>query len=278
MHAALGLTSGEEVKQDANKESKKESGQEKPQETKHEKPIKKDGPSLYDSLLSAESELEKQVEADVVEKTSAFNKSVEDELEETTKRPLELDITDDFSETSDDYSSVDSDADIGVFDENLAESLVANLHEPVIEEETKSNGIAFSKNAFDIENTEDEWARIVVKLDLVGTLEQIAYSSQFDWLSDSKVSLKVNPKLDLICSDSAKAGVEEAIIHHFGKTLSFEWSFAEADRETPAMIFERLTQEKRQKACETLKAHPFSQQLQNEFNAELQQQSVTFID
>ncbi len=205
----------------------------------------------------------------------SFNKSIEDELEETTKKPQSLQAPETEGQEADD--EIESDF-AGSLMNNLLNS---NSDTPLPEILAPQNEIQKMEKLevplYDIASTDDEWANLVVKLGLVGTLEQIVYASLLDWIAEDKASLKVNPRMDLICTDSAKAGIEEALIKHFERRIHFEWSFEEGDRETPAMIFERLAKDKHRKACETLIAHPFSQELIENFDAQLKTDSVEYL-
>lgn len=216
-----------------------------------------------------------RIKKDVSEKVEvvpSFNKSIEDELEETTKQPI--DIVEDSSFVEDTLEELTEEKPEDI---NLATSLVAGLQasSPAQEEIEQVSG---SKSVIEPAETDDEWANLVVQLDLTGTLEQITHSSLLNWQGQDKIAFSVNPKLDLICTDSAKAGIEEAVIKHFDRRISFEWSFEEPDRETPAMIFERLAKEKHEKACKNLEKHPFSQELAKIFNAQLMRESVGYLN
>nr|WP_255473440.1 DNA polymerase III subunit gamma/tau C-terminal domain-containing protein [Kangiella sp. HZ709] len=209
-----------------------------------------------------------------LEPPKAFSKSIEDELEETSKKPLS--IPDGLQET------VEVDTITNGFHQFKPElsDTTSNEHEIILQtsEQASVELKQTRKENYLLAKVSDEWAKVVLKLGLVGTLEQIVHSSLFDWISDNQANIQVDPKLDLICTDSAKAGIEEALVVFYDKTLSITWSFSEAKRETPAVIFERLMQEKHAKACETLLKHPFSKEIIQHFDAQLIKPSVRYLE
>lgn len=123
-----------------------------------------------------------------------------------------------------------------------------------------------------------EWTLLVKALGLSGSLLQIAQSSTMSRLDSDKLSLVVSPSQDMICTDSAKAGIEKALLQHFDKSVSFIWSFAEPESETPAQYWRRKAQEKHQEACKIVAKTPFAQQLFEKFGAELDFGSVEYIE
>ncbi len=231
---------------------------------------------------TASSAIESLHDTQPLEAPKAFSKSIEDELEETSKQPLSIpDGVDEVEELEKRAENEPLDNRFNQLKQELSET-VALEREIIVQSEEQAavpaNLNQTSKESYLLEKVSDDWARVVLKLGLVGTLEQIAHSSLFDWQSDNQASIQVDPKLDLICTDSAKAGIEEALIGFYDKTISIDWSFSEAKRETPAMIFERLLKEKHAKACETLVRHPFSQELIKHFDAQLIKPSVSYLE
>ncbi|NVK21391.1 MAG: DNA polymerase III subunit gamma/tau [Kangiellaceae bacterium] len=126
-----------------------------------------------------------------------------------------------------------------------------------------------------------QWADLVKTLDLTGTYHQILQSSTVQWSSGQQgqgdLVMKVSPDQDIICTDTAKKEIEQALEKHFERNITIEWSFAEPEMETPAMIWQRKAKERHRQACNDLIAHPFAKQLQSKFAAQLDEASIKYL-
>ncbi len=123
-----------------------------------------------------------------------------------------------------------------------------------------------------------QWAQHVKNMDLTGSYQQIAQCSTCQWQSDDKIQLTVEPAQDILCTDTAKQAIEEALTEYFKKAILVDWQFAEAQVATPAMIWQRAAKAKHRKACETISKHPFAQQLAQKFGAKLDKSSIQYMD
>lgn len=123
-----------------------------------------------------------------------------------------------------------------------------------------------------------EWANLVKKLELDGTYHQIAQSSCAIWSSDQSVVLELSPDQEILLTDSAKSSVKNALESFLGKSITVEWQLKQPRIETPAQIWQHQAKLRLQKACEDLNQHPFSQQLQQQFGAKIDRESVTYLD
>lgn len=122
------------------------------------------------------------------------------------------------------------------------------------------------------------WAQDVKAMDLTGSYQQIAQSSTFQWLSDDKIQLTVEPGQDILCTDTAKKAIESALCEFFNKSLSIDWQFAVPSEATPVIIWQRAAKAKHRKACMTITGHPFAQQLAQKFGARLDTNSIQYLD
>lgn len=123
-----------------------------------------------------------------------------------------------------------------------------------------------------------QWAQQVKNMDLTGSYQQIAQCSTAQWLSDDKIQLTVEPAQDILCTDTAKQAIEESLAEYFDKKLQVDWQFGEAQVATPAMIWQRAAKAKHRKACETITQHPFAQQIAQKFGAQLDKNSIQYLD
>ena len=123
-----------------------------------------------------------------------------------------------------------------------------------------------------------QWAELVKALDLTGTYHQILQSSTVLWDSDHELTIKVSPDQNFICTESAKKEIALEIEQHFARKIRLQWSFAEPEMETPAMIWEREAKERHRKACNMLNQHPFAMQLQQAFLAQLDEKSIQYLE
>ncbi len=123
-----------------------------------------------------------------------------------------------------------------------------------------------------------EWANLVQKLELDGTYHQIAQSSCAIWSSDQNLVLELSPDQEILLTDSAKSSVKSALDSFLGKSITIDWQLKEPSIDTPAQIWQHQAKLRLQKACEDLNQHPFSQQLQQQFGAKIDRESVTYLD
>ncbi|AUD78621.1 DNA polymerase III subunit gamma/tau [Kangiella profundi] len=123
-----------------------------------------------------------------------------------------------------------------------------------------------------------QWAQHVKNMDLTGSYQQIAQCSTVHWASGDKIQLTVEPAQDILCTDTAKQAIEEALTEYFKKTIVVDWQFGDAQVATPAMIWQREAKAKHRKACKTISTHPFAQQLAQKFGAKLDKSSIQYLD
>lgn len=167
------------------------------------------------------------------------------------------------------------------------ESEVQQQLEPVEAAKTYS-GTHLEQNGLDENDFEEndppateearQWAQHVKNMDLTGSYQQIAQCSTVQWLSDDKIQLTVEPAQDILCTDTAKQAIEESLADYFDKKLQVDWQFGEAQVATPAMIWQRAAKAKHRKACETITQHPFAQQIAQKFGAQLDKNSIQYLD
>ncbi len=268
------------------------------------KKVKKTEEKQYDPLASLHaalgiSSVEKQSSSQATSSSNAnsgnksrglalSNKAVEDELEETTKNPLDLAAIKDIELPEQAAFDQENFYDESLDEQSLAEHIYSQTQTSDLAQQTvntasnSANESSVSSTddmlAKDLADVTDEWTQLVIKLGLPGSYHQIAQSSLMDWQQEDLMALRVAPNQDILCTDSAKAGIEKAIIEFFDRRIRFQWSFAEPDRETPAMIFARKAEEKQQNACDLLTRHPFSQRLAQNFAAKLDPETIKYLD
>ncbi len=227
------------------------------------------------------------------EGTKAFSPTVEAELEETRKdipqveeASVEKESLSEEVEANFDSEHADADA---IYASLMGQDDTSSPETDLSDEETTSVIVTQQETESpEVTNKDvtsqfaavddDEWTNLTQRLGLDGTAYQITLSSLMDWQGENKIQFRVKPTLDMICTDSAKATVEAAVIKYLDKTIKFDWKFAEPDRETPSMVFERLAKEKHQRACKNLREHSFSQEIKKIFAAELIPESVSYLD
>ncbi|GAA0197329.1 hypothetical protein GCM10009123_00580 [Kangiella japonica] len=130
----------------------------------------------------------------------------------------------------------------------------------------------------DVSEEAMEWANLVKKLELDGTYHQIAQSSSAIWSSDQTLTLELAPEQEILLTDSAKKSVRSSLSTYLGKEVTIDWQLKQPSMETPAEIWQHQAKLRLQKACEDLNQHPFSQELQKQFGAKLDRQSVVYLN
>ncbi len=226
-----------------------------------------------DPVASLHAALGLQTDDRQPSKSVSFSKLIEDELEETTSQPKQIPI-----ENEPVSNFIDTDEDL-LNEQLIADNILVSQSDTITaENEYLEEKQEIESAVVELSADEDEWAHLIIALSLPGTFHQIAQSSLMNWLDNDRMAIRVSPSQDVICTDSAKAGIEKAIIEHFDRGIKFDWSFEEPTRETPAMIFQRKAKEKHQKACDLLEQHPFSKRLMQQFSAQLIRESVEYLD
>ncbi|RDX37501.1 DNA polymerase III subunit gamma/tau [Kangiella sp. HD9-110m-PIT-SAG07] len=123
-----------------------------------------------------------------------------------------------------------------------------------------------------------EWANLVKKLELDGTYHQIAQSSCAVWSSEQGLTLELSPEQEILLTAGAKANVQSSLSSFLDKEITIDWQLKQPSMETPAEIWQHQAKLRLQKACEDLNQHPFSQQLQQQFGAKIDRQSVVYLN
>lgn len=154
---------------------------------------------------------------------------------------------------------------------NESETIVESTPDAAHESEAELIGeLDASQEAID-------WANVVEALELDGTYHQIAQSSCAVWSDETHLALELPTEQEFLLTETAKSSIEESLEKHFDKTIAVEWRMQEPSLETPAMIWQHLAALKLQTACQDLDKHPFSQQLQQQFGARIDRDSVTYL-
>ncbi len=123
-----------------------------------------------------------------------------------------------------------------------------------------------------------DWANMVKRLELEGTYHQIAQSSCAIWDSEQQLTLEIAPEQEILLTDGAKANIKQSLESGLGKSVTINWQLKAPTIITPVEIWQHQAKLRLQKACEDLNQHPFSQQLQQQFGAKIDRQSVTYLD
>lgn len=239
----------------------------------------------YDKVVEAELEESQEPDQDTLEPVAAFDETLDEQISEFSDEPLlEVDANSPKSDTPIDskpFSVLESLEKAEVdFEKNYKQSRAEKTknHQSYDKpSEAVESGFLVNKIPLD-DSDASEWTLLVKALGLSGSLLQIAQSSTMSRLDNDKLSLVVSPSQDMICTDSAKAGIEKALLQHFDKMLKFDWSFAEPESETPAQYWKRKAEEKHLEACKIVEQTPFAQQLFEKFGAELDFNSVEYIE
>lgn len=241
---------------------------------------------VYDRVIEAELEESQDFESEsLLEDNITFDDDFDSQEQELFVEPAS-DFASSFAEASIDESKKSPDEKTFSVSESLEKAeadFEKNYQKPtlekVAEKDTQTVDSGFLVNNIPLDDADaDEWTLLVKELGLQGSLLQIAQSSTMARLDDDKLSLVVSPSQDMLCTDSAKAGIEKALLQYFDKRLSFVWSFAEPEMETPAQYWRRKAEQKHQEACKIVAQAPFCQQLVEKFKAELDFSSVEYIE
>ena len=258
MHSALGLSFGEAEKAESNEIGSKEirSAEQPPEEALSDKTISNQVAPNKSALENASKD----------EEAKDFNRG---DRQDTSEEAYDSDI-ERLMKSKSEYDATAQSDDVQ-HNETTNDHATASVTEESDEEFESIPELDAPKESM-------EWADLVKKLELDGTYHQIAQSSCAIWQSDQELTLELAPDQEVLLTDGAKLNVKNALESYLGKDLKVNWELKEPSVITPSQIWQHQAKLKLQKACNDLNQHPFSKQLQQQFGAKIDRQSVTYLN
>jgi DNA polymerase-3 subunit gamma/tau len=124
----------------------------------------------------------------------------------------------------------------------------------------------------------ESWLTLFPALELRGVVQSIAANCVLLECNGRQLSFVLDQDKASLYDDGHRRRIEEALAGYFGEQLQVSIAVQPlpADRESPARRQERLRREAREAAIQRLQNDPVVQQLQKEFDASLDLESVTY--
>jgi DNA polymerase-3 subunit gamma/tau len=123
-----------------------------------------------------------------------------------------------------------------------------------------------------------DWQQLFENLAIKGLLSSTVANCVLVGRQDNQLFFALDESKGSLFDESHSQRLGDLISDYFGQAVKVRMDLTPlpVDAETPAMHQERIIQEKRAAALHTLQNDPVVQQLERDFNAQLQEESVTF--
>lgn len=118
--------------------------------------------------------------------------------------------------------------------------------------------------------SDNSWAQIIEEIGVKAIARELAVHSVLDERKEHVCSLVLDPAYSQLASDSAVQRLEQALRNYYKDAqLKLEIRVEQPATETPAQLRERMQQERKQDAIESMEKDAVVQDIQQIFNAEL---------
>jgi DNA polymerase-3 subunit gamma/tau len=126
----------------------------------------------------------------------------------------------------------------------------------------------------------DHWQQLFESLAIKGLLSSTVANCVLVGRQGNQLFFALDEQKASLFDDSHSQRLAGLLSDYFGQPVKVNMDLARLpeDAETPAMYRERILREKQAAALQTLKDDPVVQQLERDFGAQLQENSVTFAD
>lgn len=121
---------------------------------------------------------------------------------------------------------------------------------------------------------EDDWRQLARQLPLSGFAQELAMNLALQSREDGKWSFNLDPQHEHLVNDERREAVSRAITEQLGRPVSITIQLSEPDVETPVQSIEREKSDRQQRAEQAIKSDPDVQDLIDQFDATLVEDSI----
>ncbi|MGM0430168.1 MAG: DNA polymerase III subunit gamma/tau [Pseudomonadota bacterium] len=175
--------------------------------------------------------------------------------------------------------------------DNSNESLVTpavseeRLTAPDPEPETRQEPVAESATARNYQFPElndeireaaeiDKWSAMIAGMDISGLARQVLLNSELKKVGDDDWLILVAEEQKSLLNDSTSQAVRESLTGLLGPTARVQFDIGVPGQPTPLMVQQHIDQYRHQRACEILQADTGVQELQQRFQAQVDESSI----
>jgi len=126
--------------------------------------------------------------------------------------------------------------------------------------------------------SDPDWSELVSGLGLSGAVRLLASNCAFLRREANTVYLGLDPRSDSLLTKQRKDALASRLSEHFGESLNVDIALGAETRETPVQQESRMTDERMEKARQTLEADPNVQAMKNMFGAEIKTETIELIN
>ncbi len=120
----------------------------------------------------------------------------------------------------------------------------------------------------------NEWGELVEQTSLVGMAKELAMNCAADRMSDERIDLCLDPKLQHLYSDTRFEEIQNAIKSAVNEQISVQLDVDNSNRETPAECLTRLGYEHEDQVRDAMHNDPGVQSIMTEFKATIKENSI----
>ncbi|MGM0904944.1 MAG: DNA polymerase III subunit gamma/tau [Pseudomonadota bacterium] len=156
---------------------------------------------------------------------------------------------------------------------------------PGPEPETRQEPVAESAPARDYQFPElnddireaaeiDKWSAMIAGMDISGLARQVLLNSELKKVGDDDWLILVAEEQKSLLNDSTSQAVRESLTELLGPTARVQFDIGVPGQPTPLMVQQHIDQYRHQRACEILQADTGVQELQQRFQAQVDESSI----
>ncbi len=122
--------------------------------------------------------------------------------------------------------------------------------------------------------SEDDWRRLARGLPLSGFAQELAMNLALQSREDGKWTFELSPQHEHLINDNRKAAVRDALAEQLGRPVDIRIHLSQPGAETPVQSIAREQSDKQKQAEQSMKTDPDVQDLIDQFDATLVEDSI----
>ncbi len=120
----------------------------------------------------------------------------------------------------------------------------------------------------------DKWSAMIAGMDISGLARQVLLNSELQKLGDDDWLILVAEEQKSLLNESTSQAVRESLAGLLGATARVEFKVGVPSQPTPLMVQQHINEYRHQRACEILHGDAGVQDLQQRFQAQIDESSI----
>ncbi|MCA1767833.1 MAG: DNA polymerase III subunit gamma/tau [Idiomarina sp.] len=152
----------------------------------------------------------------------------------------------------------------------------AEAPEPTTEAKSDLSDYAFPELNDDIREAAeiDKWSAMIAGMDISGLARQVLLNSELQKIGDDDWLILVAEEQKSLLNESTDQAVRESLAGLLGTSARVEFKVGVPTQPTPLMVQQHINEYRHQRACEILQADTGVQELQQRFQARIDESSI----